>query len=64
MQVDEARGHDQPAGIDRLAGLAGGLVLALAAGGSPLKAEESLRVMSFGSSYQEAQRKSQFKPFE
>lgn len=35
-----------------------------AAGGAPASAQETLRVMSFGGSYQEAQRKAQFKPFE
>lgn len=44
--------------------LAGSLVLGLAFGGSASRAEESLRVMSFGGSYQAAQRKAQFEPFE
>jgi len=41
--------------------LAGAVVAAVA---SQAMAQETLRVMSFGGAYQEAQRKSQFKPFE
>ena len=48
----------------RAISMSGGLLAALAVTAATARAEETLRVLSYGGAYQEAQRKAEFDPFE